>query len=96
VYDQVQYNMFCQGNMCADPNLQYVQETVFYNATDKVLINYYCIDISVFIQSRLPDIIKNLPIPIPQWIIDFIMSQVNVVHISWMEVMSGARTLNLD
>lgn len=94
VYDQVQYNMYCQAHLCADPQLLYAQETVHYNSTDGSLINYFCIDFVTILQQMLPSILANIQIPVPQWLIDLVMGQINVFHISWMEVLSNKQTLS--
>ncbi len=82
--------------MCGDPQLMYQIDSVYYNATSGVLVNYWCLDIITYIKLLMPNIIANIPIPLPQWLIDLILAQGNVFHMSWMEVLSPTRPLTKD
>ena len=94
VYDQKTYTLYCQGSLCLDQAQMYALMTVYYDNTHNVLINQFCFDFSRIIQALIPALNAALPVNIPPFIITFVANQFNVVHMSWMEVMSSSRTLS--
>ena len=88
--------MYCAGTMCADQTQMYAIETVFFNQTDGVLINQFCINFETIVQQFLPQIEAILPFTIPNWLILLILPQLNVMHMSWMEIMSSSNPLSSD
>ena len=96
VYDSIQYNLYCQGNICADQQQMYAIQSVYYDSTYDYLINYFCFDFSSIIKAVVPAIENALPLKIPPFLITLIANQFNIVHMSWMEVMSTSQTLSDD
>jgi len=88
VYDQKTYTMYCQGSLCADQTQMYALMTVYYDSTYDVLINQFCFDFSRIIQAIIPALNAALPVNIPPFLITFVANQFNIVHLSWMEIMS--------
>ena len=94
VYDEKTYTLYCQGSLCVDQAQMYALMTVYYDSTHHVLINQFCFDFSRIIQALIPALNAALPINIPPIVITFVANQLNVVHLSWMEIMSSSRTLS--
>lgn len=92
--DVMSYNMTCQRDKCADMQNPYIFESVFYN--DTILINQFCIDFSTILNQMLPTILPLLPFTIPEIVILFIVPQLNVFHMSWMEVMARSNPLSAN